>query len=137
MTRARQRWWRWLARSTYLYASCSRTEGIMARRPAKKHRGVYERVPGSGVWHIRVKVDGRIVRKRIGPHALAVEEYSKARGKVAEGTYRHQARRRNPTLAEYLDEYVDRNEHRLRSLPTVKRHAKTWKDALGQRTLRQ
>ena len=55
---------------------------------------------GSGVWYIRFKVGGRIVRKRIGPHGLAVEEYNKARGKVAEGIYRHQARRRNPTLAE-------------------------------------
>lgn len=32
---------------------------------------------------------------------------------------------------------MDRNAHRLRSLSTVKRHAKTWKGALGPRTLRQ
>jgi integrase len=103
----------------------------------RKHRGVYERVPGSGEWYIRFKVRGRIVRRKIGPYSLALEEYSKARAKVAEGTYRHEARKRNPILAAYLDEYLDRNGHRLRSVATVERHARTWKRALGERTLRE
>jgi integrase len=107
----------------------------MAKRG--KHRGVYERVPGSGVWHIRFKHKGRIIRRRIGPYSLAVEEYNKARAKVAEGTYRHQARRKNPTLAEYMREYLDRNRHRLRSISTVERHARTWERTFGERMLRE
>ncbi len=109
----------------------------MAKRPGKKHRGVYERVPGSGIWHIRFKHRGRVVRRCIGPYGLAVEEYSKARAKVAEGTYRHQARRRNPTLKEYLAEHLDRNRHRLRSIATVERQAKTLGAFFGRRTLRE
>lgn len=36
-------------------------------------QGVYEKNPGSGIWYIRYRMDGKLVRKRIGKRQAAVE----------------------------------------------------------------
>lgn len=37
----------------------------MARKP-KPVAGVYEREPGSDIWHARIRVSGKLVRKSFG-----------------------------------------------------------------------
>lgn len=51
----------------------------MARRPAPVE-GVYERVPGSGLWHARYRQHGKLVRKSFGrDRAAAIAYVEKAR----------------------------------------------------------
>jgi integrase len=40
-------------------------------REAKKITGIYEHVKGSGIWYVRYRVDGKLVRKKIGTQAQA------------------------------------------------------------------
>jgi hypothetical protein len=40
-------------------------------REAKQVRGVYEHVKGSGIWYVRYRLDGKLVRKKIGSQAQA------------------------------------------------------------------
>ena len=40
-------------------------------REAKQVRGVYEHVKGSGIWFVRYRLDGKLVRKKIGTQAQA------------------------------------------------------------------
>lgn len=41
--------------------------------------GVYEKNPGSGVWYTRLRVNGKLVRKKIGTHKEAKDYIEKAR----------------------------------------------------------
>jgi hypothetical protein len=36
-------------------------------RKAKSVTGLYEHNPGSGIWYVRYRLEGKLVRKRIGP----------------------------------------------------------------------
>ena len=40
-------------------------------REAKQVRGVYEHVKGSGIWYVRYRLDGKLVRQKIGRQAQA------------------------------------------------------------------
>ena len=47
---------------------------------AAQVEGVYERVPGSGMWHARYRQDGKLVRKSFGKNrAAAIAYVEKAR----------------------------------------------------------
>ncbi|GAA3763678.1 tyrosine-type recombinase/integrase [Terriglobus aquaticus] len=48
-------------------------------KPKAKVEGVYEKNPGSGVWYTRLRVNGKLVRKRIGSYKDAKEYIEKAR----------------------------------------------------------
>jgi integrase len=41
--------------------------------------GVYEKNPGSGIWYTRLRVNGKLVRKKIGTHKEAKDYIEKAR----------------------------------------------------------
>ena len=45
----------------------------MQRKP-QVVSGVFEKTPNSGVWYIRYRKDGRLIRKRIGSKDQAVTE---------------------------------------------------------------
>lgn len=47
-----------------------------AYRPAS---GVYEHNPGSGIWYIRYRVNGKLVRKSIGTKQQAIDQLNKVR----------------------------------------------------------
>jgi hypothetical protein len=42
---------------------------------ATRVEGVYERVPGSGLWHARYRQDGKLVRKSFGRNRNAAIAY--------------------------------------------------------------
>jgi integrase len=46
-------------------------------RPLKKFQGLYEKVAGSGIWYIRYRVKGKLVRKMIGDRDEAIEALRK------------------------------------------------------------
>jgi integrase len=48
----------------------------MPRKPkVEKHRGVYEKVKGSGIWWIRYTKDGKRITESIGRHGDAITIY--------------------------------------------------------------
>jgi integrase len=48
---------------------------------------VYENIPGSDVWYVRVAHRKRIHRKKVGPHSLAIKVYNDWKAKIASGTF--------------------------------------------------
>jgi site-specific recombinase XerD len=57
---------------------------VMAKQ-AKKSRGVYEKVPGSGVWWVRYSDGKRIRREKVGRKSDAIDRYHKRKGEVLGG----------------------------------------------------
>jgi len=47
--------------------------------------GVYEHTPGSGIWYIRYRIGGKLVRKRIGTRQQALDQLDKVRFLRASG----------------------------------------------------
>ena len=67
----------------------------MARKEAKKVRGIYEKVPGSGVWWIRYSdATGRIRREKAGLKQTAETLYRKRKTEVLQGKKLPETRRR-------------------------------------------
>ena len=67
----------------------------MAKKEAKKVRGIYEKFPGSGVWWIRYAgPDGRIRREKIGLKAAAFTLYRKRKTEVLQGKKLPETRKR-------------------------------------------
>src|SRR5271163_2701268 len=48
-------------------------------RPQRAILGVYEHNPGSGIWYIRYRVNGKLVRKSIGTKQQAIDQLNKVR----------------------------------------------------------
>lgn len=57
----------------------------MARKTVKKARGIYEKVPGSGVWWIRYSDGKRIRREKVGTRQNAIDFYHKRKSQVKGG----------------------------------------------------
>lgn len=53
----------------------------------KKYRGVFEKVPGSGVWWIRYFADGKKHREKVGKKSLAIKRYQIRKTEIYEGRY--------------------------------------------------
>src|ERR1700722_18244059 len=51
----------------------------MMPRAYRPVSGVYEHNPGSGIWYIRYRLNGKLVRKSIGTHQEAVDQLNKTR----------------------------------------------------------
>ena len=67
----------------------------MARKEAKKVRGIYEKAPGSGVWWIRYSdATGRIRREKAGLKQTAETLYRKRKTEVLQGKKLPETRRR-------------------------------------------
>jgi site-specific recombinase XerD len=61
-------------------------EKVRKRRPERRQRGVYEKLPGSGVWWIRYSdATGRIRREKGGTKSSAILLYRKRKQEVLEG----------------------------------------------------
>jgi hypothetical protein len=59
----------------------------MNRKPReeKRHRGVFEKEPGSGVWWIRYFAGGQKKREKIGRKSEAIALYQKRKADVRVG----------------------------------------------------
>src|SRR5437016_2297257 len=106
----------------------------MARASDKKHRGVYEKVPGSGVWWIRYVVEGRIRREKAGGKQAAIDLYRVRKGQAQEG--RLPVKERSVPFDGFVQEYLETARARLRSFATVEIHARRWIKFFGSRPLR-
>jgi len=77
----------------------------------RRQRGVFEKVPGSGVWWVRhFDADGRLRRERVGSESAAIKVYNKRRNEADAGVkLPENLKRRGATFAELADlatEYI-------------------------------
>jgi integrase len=54
-------------------------------RAITQSEGVYENIPGSGIWYVRYRVKGKLVRKSIGKYQAAVNYHSKVKVLIRSG----------------------------------------------------
>lgn len=108
----------------------------MARkRGENKHRGVFEKEPGSGVWWIRFQAEGRIKREKVGRKSDAIALYQKRKADIRAGVklpsnMRHQGEKLEAIIDRAIDWY---KSHRPRSVRTAQTHLEAAKYALGSR----
>ena len=57
----------------------------MPRKVQAKATGVWEKIPGSGVWWIRYRVDGRLKREKVGRKGNAINLYQKRKSDIRAG----------------------------------------------------
>jgi hypothetical protein len=57
----------------------------MPRKVIRKERGIFEKVPGSGIWWIRFKVDGVEHREKVGRRGDAMKSYALRKADVVSG----------------------------------------------------
>jgi hypothetical protein len=57
----------------------------MPRKVQAKATGVWEKIPGSGVWWIRYRVDGRLKREKVGRKGDAIDLYQKRKADIRAG----------------------------------------------------
>src|SRR5271163_4285277 len=90
-------------------------------RPQRAILGVYEHNPGSGVWYIRYRLNGKLVCKSIGTKQQAIDQLNKVRfirasgeGVVARSAKQHTRSKTEllslsdaqVTISELADEYL-------------------------------
>lgn len=100
-------------------------------------RGVFERVPGSGVWWIRyVDSTGRLIREKIGARRTAEKAYQLRKAQALE--HRVFGRPvRDRTLTAWLAEYTDGRAAVVKSPSDLRRFQRLWTAELGATKLRQ
>ncbi len=102
-------------------------------------RGVFERPTGSGVWWVcYFDEKGKRHREKVGPKGLATKVYQKRKNEVQERRFfPERIRRREIPLAAVIDDYLKREEGRLRWMDHYSRYGKLWKAAFSGKTLRE
>jgi integrase len=109
----------------------------MATRTAtkKKSRGVFEKVPGSGVWWIQFYANGKRKREKVGRKSDAVALYQQRKAHVARGVklpanMRHKGERLSEVIDRALGWY---KEHKPKAYRSAKTHLERVKGDLGER----
>ena len=107
----------------------------MKERQEKKHRGVYEKLLGSGEWWIRFADEaGHIERKKVGTKSAAIALYGKMKNQVREKTYMPENFRKTVRFSELADDVLEYSKaHKLSYDHDVYRMA-SLKEAFGTRS---
>jgi integrase len=80
----------------------------MARKIEKKHRGVYEAIPGSGVWWVHYYADRQRKREKVGRKSDAIALYQQRKSEIRAGAkLPHNMRFKGERLAGILDRAAD------------------------------
>ena len=88
----------------------------MAKKQAKKVRGIYEKIPGLGVWWIRYSdATGRIRREKAGLKQTALTLYRKRKTEVLQGKKLPETRRRTVSFKELTQDALDYSKANKRS----------------------
>jgi integrase len=105
------------------------------KKEEKKHRGVFEKEPGSKVWWVRYNAEGKIKREKVGRKSDAITLYQIRKSEIAAGVkLPSNLRHRGMTLGIVIDRANEwYKAHRPRSLRTAQGHLETIKKALGTR----
>jgi integrase len=87
-------------------AAQERQEEMKTER--KTARGIFEKVPGSGIWWVRyADGDGRIRREKIGNKGAATKLYQKRKNDVREGKKLPDFRAKRVTFSELADDAIE------------------------------
>jgi hypothetical protein len=74
----------------------------------KQQRGIFEKVPGSGVWWIRyTDCEGAYHREKVGSKSSATKAYHKRKTEAMEGTKLPSLRRRKTQFSDLADIAID------------------------------
>src|ERR1700728_4087001 len=104
------------------------------KREEKKHRGVFEKEPGSGVWWVRYfDADGKKRREKVGRESDAITLYQKRKADARAGIkLPSNLRYQGETVAVLINRAIEwYRSHRPRSLRTALKHLETAKADLG------
>ncbi len=107
----------------------------MPRKVVRKERGVYEKVPGSGIWWIRFKVDGVEHREKVGRRGDAMKLYAMRKADVVRGVkmpanMKHKGVKFAVIAQEAIDWYIN---HERRDVRNFKGRMKFILEAFGER----
>ena len=122
-------------------------------RPHRPISGVYEHNAGSGIWYIRYRVNGKLVRKSVGTRQQAIEQLNKVRfirasgegivGRSARQFTRSKAElltlsESDITVSELADQYLahiqdEKNPDRPKDLENPPQRLRVIKEAFGNR----
>jgi integrase len=105
------------------------------KKEEKKNRGVFEKVPGSGIWWVRYFADGQKKREKVGRKSDAIALYQQRKSEVRAGVkLPANMRSRGETVAVLVDRALDwYKSHRQKSLRTASTHLAAIKADLGNR----
>src|SRR5262249_40579674 len=98
-------------------------------RRRAKDRDLYEYPTGSGIWWVRVSVNGARRKWRVGPREAARAFREKVRGEIAEGRFfpdRHRRKRAVPLLADWITSSLARTASTRRDAVGAARYAYLW-----------
>lgn len=115
---------------------------VARKRPGAKKRpprGIFEQPKGSGVWYVcYFDEKGKRHREKAGPKGLALKLYQKRKTEIRERRFfPDDIRRREIPLADVIDDYLKRNEDKLRWFDHYERYGAFWKDVFKGKTLRE
>lgn len=108
----------------------------MPRTEEKKHRGIFEKVPGSGLWWIRYfDAESQKHREKVGRKSDAIALYQKRKSEIRAGAkLPTNMRRSEEPLSSVIDRAITWYEsHRPKSVRTAKQHLETIKEELGHK----
>lgn len=103
---------------------------------AVRQRGVFEKVPGSGVWWIRYfDADGNKHREKVGTKGNAIKLYLVRKAEILNGAKLPQNLRGNgETVADVIGRGLDwYKEHRPKSVRSATCHLEYWKRVIGKK----
>lgn len=101
------------------------------KRAEKKHRGLFERPPGSNIWWINYYIDGKQHREKAGTKQAAISLYQKRKTDDREGKKLPDLRsKRFVTVAELIDDALMHVPHH-KDLRNYESKAVIVKAALG------
>lgn len=111
---------------------------IKAKPPKteKKHRGVFEKEPGSGIWWVRYfDASGRKHREKVGRKSDAINLYQQRKSEIRAGAkLPANLRRKGETLATVISRALDwYASHRPKSVRMATIHLNAFKDEFGNR----
>lgn len=107
----------------------------MTKRGPRKNRGVYERVPGSGIWYVEIFDEfGKRHRIKVGSKSLAIKVQRRKRNEADERRYMPETSRRQvPILSAAIDDFFARRNRKTSA--DYKRYRKLWLKLLGDKPL--
>lgn len=107
----------------------------MPRRPKQeKHKGVFERVKGSGIWWIRyTNEQGKRVTSRIGTFSAAVRIYDQRTTEIRLGIFHPHSRRRGTKFSELAADAIEFADRHHRASKDFKQRVNLALDEFGNR----
>jgi len=108
-------------------------------KTAKKHRGIFERPKGSGIWWIRYADEfGRMHREKVGMRSRAIEVYQQRKTEIRHGRFEPEdvkGKNRQCLVSEIIEDRL-KQATTLRDFRNIKQRLSWWEERLGNRPVK-